>query len=60
MRVRINKKISLSIEEYDTLLYVVENQLNIMDAEIKNETHPTKKFELKMQRCIVEELLFKI
>ena len=60
MKGRVNKKISFSIEEYKTLLYVIEKQLNIMDTEIENEMDPEKKFELKMRRAIVDEILFKI
>jgi hypothetical protein len=60
MKGRVNKKISFSIEEYKTLISLIEKRLENLDFEIQNETDPAKKFDLKMERSDIEEILLKI
>ena len=60
MKGHITKTLSLSNNEYHTLISLIEKRLENLDVEIENEKDPAKKFDLKMERSYIEEILLKI
>jgi hypothetical protein len=60
MKGHITKTLSLSNNKYHTLISLIEKRLENLDVEIENEPDPAKKFDLKMDRSYIEEILLKI
>ena len=60
MKGHITKTLSLSNNKYHTLISLIEKRLENLDVEIENEPDPAKKFDLKMERSDIEEILLKI
>lgn len=54
------KKVKLNHVQWDILLNLIMREIDEIEIKIKNETNPTAKFDLKMMRSDLDDILLNL
>jgi hypothetical protein len=54
---KVKRDIHLTPTQWELFYSLIEDRTSSLDAQIKEEVNPEKKFNLKMELCKVDELL---